>query len=83
MSSYDGGGFEEWLEDSFMGTIPEETWMEIRSLMEPHREDIENALEGYESDACSWRDFRNRLWDRYEAESAKISAMLRAPKKGA
>ena len=76
MSSYYGGGFKEWLEDSFSSGIPAVQWAAICAIMEPHRESIDAALEGFEEDEHSWRDFRNSLWYGYEAESERIAAVL-------
>lgn len=76
MSSYDGGGFDEWLEDSFFSDITPDRWAAICAIMAPHRESVDIALEGFEPEEMSWRQFRNDLWHIYEAESAKIQAVL-------
>lgn len=77
MSSYDGGGFDEWLEDSFQAGIDPEKWRAIKAIMDPHRESIAIALEGFEPDEMSWRTFRNNLWYGREEEMRKIDAILR------
>jgi len=62
VSSYDGGGFDEWVRDSLLGEIPEEKIQLVLKILGPYRESIENSLEGFESEEHSWRDFRNSLW---------------------
>ena len=63
MSSYDGGGFDEWVEDSLFPPTPEDKLQEIKLLLEPYREMIDNKLsDDFEPDTMSWRTYRNSLW---------------------
>jgi len=48
VSSYYGGGFAEWIDDSF-NTTPDKL-LAIRAIMWPHRESIDARLEDF-SDA--------------------------------
>jgi len=62
MSSYYDGGFDEWVEDLFF-TVPREKFKEIKLLLEPYREMIDNKLTNdFEPETMSWRTYRNSLW---------------------
>lgn len=62
MSSYDGG-FDEWVEDSFFSPTTQEKIAEIKLLLEPYREMIDNKLiSDFEPETMSWRTYRNSLW---------------------
>lgn len=62
MSSYDGGGFDEWVRDSLFGEVSEEKVQQVKKLLEPYREYVENSLDSFEPEEHSWRDYRNSLW---------------------
>lgn len=62
MSSYDGGGFDEWVRDSLFGEVSEEKAQQVKKLLEPYREYVENSLDSFEPEEHSWRDYRNSLW---------------------
>jgi hypothetical protein len=62
MSSYDGGGFEEWLRDSIFQEISEETLKKLSEVLEPHREMIDRMCCDYDKETQSWREYRNSLW---------------------
>lgn len=62
MSSYDGGGFDEWVQDSFRGLTSEQETA-LKAVLEPFREMVDNMLESFEPDEMSWRTFRNDIYD--------------------
>jgi hypothetical protein len=63
MSSYYGGGFDEWVEDSFFCPITPDQLSRIKALLESYRESIDNKLSvDFEPDTMSWRTYRNDLW---------------------
>ena len=63
MSSYDGGGFDEWVEDSLFCSITPDQLGRIKALLEPYCESIDIKLvEDFEPDTMSWRTYRNDLW---------------------
>lgn len=71
MSSYDGGGFDEWLEDSLHYTAETSEILKSRTasvgaLLAPYRETIESGIDEYCADTMSWRDYRNGLWYRID-----------------
>lgn len=74
MSSYYGGGFDEWIEDSF-NTTPDKL-LAIKAIMWPHRERITTALADFSEDEHSWRTFRNSLWHGYDEEDRQIRDVL-------
>jgi len=78
MSSYDGGGFDEWVEDSFFSPTTQEQLEQIKALIEPYREMIDNKLDhDFEPETMSWRTYRNSLWSCIpEGVNQKISGIL-------
>jgi hypothetical protein len=78
MSSYDGGGFDEWVEDSLFSTTTKEKLEEIKILLEPYRELIDNKLDSdFEPETMSWRTYRNALWSCISEEvNRKIAEIL-------
>ena len=79
MSSYDGGGFDEWVEDSFFSPTTKEQVDRIKLLLEPYREMIDNKLDSdFEPDTMSWRTYRNSLWSCIPTEvNQKIDNIVR------
>lgn len=63
MSSYEGGGFDEWVRDSFFCTLSQRQLDQIKAILEPYREMIDNKLDhDFEPETMSWRAYRNSLW---------------------
>ena len=79
MSSYDGGGFDEWVEDSFFSPTTQEQLNQIKALIEPYREMIDNKLDhDFEPETISWRTYRNSLWSCIPDEiNQRIAEILR------
>lgn len=63
MSSYDGGGFEEWVRDSVFHTVPENYIQRVMQLLAPWRETIDEKCDDFDEETQSWRDYRNSLWE--------------------
>jgi pantetheine-phosphate adenylyltransferase len=82
MSSYDGGGFDEWLRDSIYGQVTDEQMAKILEVLEPLREYIDEKIGlQFESDTMSWRTYRNDLWLCIpEDVNAKVAAILKGEK---
>lgn len=83
MSSYDGGGFDEWVGDSFFSPTTQEQFEQIKELLEPYREMIDDKLvSDFEPETMSWRTYRNSLWMCIPDEvNQKIAEILRGPQK--
>jgi len=79
MSSYDGGGFDEWVADSFFSPTTQEQRDQIKALLEPYREMIDNKLDrDFEPETMSWRTYRNSLWSCIpDGVNQKIDEVLR------
>ena len=80
MSSYDGGGFEEWVRDSVYGNVSEEQIQKIIAVLEPIRNYITDKCDNdYDEDTMSWREYRNSLWHTVPDElEAQVDAILHA-----
>lgn len=78
MTSYDGGGFEEWVRDSLYGNVTDEKVRQVTQLLEPFREAIDDRLDNdFNSEEQSWRDYRNALWDHIpEDVQREVDAIL-------
>jgi hypothetical protein len=79
MSYYCGGGFDEWVEDSFFSSTTKEQFDEIKALLEPYRESIDNKIvNDFEPKTMSWRAYRYSLWMSIpDVISQKIAEVLR------
>jgi hypothetical protein len=80
MSSYSGGGFEEWLEDSiFRDAITEECWRNLVALLEPHRDMIDGLCDDYDEEIQGWREYRNALWSLIPEDiNKRVTEILKA-----
>lgn len=66
MSSPDGRTLEAVVREALMRPTDADV-AEWVAKFEPYREGIEIAIDDwYADEPCSWRDFRNTLWQTYE-----------------
>lgn len=79
MSSYGGGGFAEWLRDSYAFDVSDAGVEAVRGLLGSEEvSGIEAALAAYSEEERSWRDYRNAIWHRFtDEESDRIAAAAR------
>lgn len=73
MSSIPGHTLEDFVEDCLLHPTPREV-ARIVALLEPRREEIENALWDYDEETMSWRDYRNSLAETYLADDVDDAA---------
>jgi hypothetical protein len=84
MSSYDGGGFEEWVRDSIYGDVTEEQICAVIAVLEPVRAIIGQRCDDFDEDMQSWRDYRNSLWQLVPKDlDDRVTEILRPRKEGA
>jgi hypothetical protein len=60
MSSIPGYTLEDFLEDELYGAIPS---VEMVALCEPYRESVEYALDDFDQETQSWRDYSSGVAD--------------------
>lgn len=60
MSSFPGHTLEDFVRDAYMLNTEAE-YQAMVAYLEPAREYVEQALDHYEPEECSWRDYRNNL----------------------
>lgn len=74
MSSCDGYTLESWIVSSFFGNkIQALQLLLVVKLFDQNgwRESVENAIDDFDEETQSWRDYRNSMWYTYEKETDK------------
>lgn len=71
MSSIPGRTLEAFVEDVLMFPTPEDV-ERVVALLETRRKQIESALDRFDEESQSWRDYRNSLWENVVEQSHTI-----------